>query len=233
MTPPALPILSPVEARVLGVLVEKQRTVPDTYPLSLNAIVAGCNQKTSREPIMNVSDADAQAAIDALKHRSLVVESSGGRVMRYAHNAERALGLPAQSVALLAVLMLRGPQTAGELRINCDRLHRFADISAVEGFLRELEAWSAGALVVELPRAPGMRETRWAHLLAGPPAAELMIAAPVGAGAAGDGVAPSELAALRETVAALQQEVASLRAELARLADDVRAAPAREPPSAT
>jgi hypothetical protein len=119
------------------------------------------------------------------------------------------------------------------LRINCDRLHRFADISAVEGFLRELEAWSAGALVVELPRAPGMRETRWAHLLAGPPAAELMIAAPVGAGAAGDGVAPSELAALRESVAALQQEVASLRAELARLADDVRAAPAREPPSAT
>ena len=231
MSLPALPILSPVEARVLGVLVEKQRTVPDTYPLSLNAIVAGCNQKTSREPIMSVSDADAQAAIDTLKHRSLVVESSGGRVMRYAHNAERVLGLPSQSVALLAVLMLRGPQTAGELRINCDRLHRFADISAVEGFLRELEAWSAGALVVELPRAPGTRETRWAHLLAGPPAAELMIAAPAGASGGGDSIAPSsEVAMLRDAVAALQQEVASLRAELARLADDVRTTAAREPP---
>jgi len=227
----ALPILSPVEARVLGVLVEKQRTVPDTYPLSLNAIVAGCNQKTSRDPIMSVSDADAQAAIDTLKHRSLVVESSGGRVMRYAHNAERVLGLPSQSVALLAVLMLRGPQTAGELRINCDRLHRFADISAVEGFLRELEAWSAGALVVELPRAPGTRETRWAHLLAGPPSAELTARAEAAASAdAADSAAPSELATLRDAVAALQQDVAALRTELARLADDVRATAAREPP---
>src|SRR4030095_479293 len=144
------PTLSPTEARVLGVLVEKQRTVPDTYPMSLNAIVGGCNQKTSRDPLMAVTDADAQAAIDSLKGISLVVETSGGRVMRYAHNTERVLGLPAQSVALLAVLMLRGPQTAGELRINCDRLHRFADISAVEGFLQELATRSAGALAVEL-----------------------------------------------------------------------------------
>ena len=150
-----LPVLSPLEARVLGVLVEKQRTVPDTYPLSLNAIVAGCNQKTSRDPLMTASDAQAQAAIDSLKAASLVVESSGGRVMRYAHNVERVLNLPGQSVALLAVLMLRGAQTAGELRINCDRLHRFADISAVEGFLHELATRAAGALVVELTRAAG------------------------------------------------------------------------------
>ena len=231
----ALPTLSLLETRVLGVLVEKQRAVPDTYPLSRNAIVAGCNQKTSREPIMNVSDADAQAAIDALKRLSLVVETSGGRVMRYAHNAERVLGLPSQSVALLAVLMLRGPQTAGELRINCDRLHRFADISAVEGFLHEMASPAAGPLVVELPRAPGTRETRWAHLLAGPLATELTAAAADAAGAAGAAVdAPGacDLSMLRDAVAALQHDVESLRTELSRLGEDLRAATSREPPSA-
>ena len=224
-----LPILSPLEARVLGVLVEKQRTVPDTYPLSLNAIVAGCNQKTSRDPIMTVSDSDAQAAIDSLKGDSLVVETSGGRVMRYAHNTERVLGLPAQSVALLAVLMLRGAQTAGELRINCDRLHRFADISAVEGFLQELAARATGALVVELPRLPGTRETRWAHLLAGAPAID---ATPAAAFAATpDPAATSELSALRDTVAALQDEVVALKAALAKLREDIGDAALREPPA--
>jgi len=225
-----LPILSPLEARVLGVLVEKQRTVPDTYPLSLNAIVAGCNQKTSRDPIMTVSDSDAQAAIDSLKGDSLVVETSGGRVMRYAHNTERVLGLPAQSVALLAVLMLRGAQTAGELRINCDRLHRFADISAVEGFLHELAARAAGALVDELPRLPGTRETRWAHLLAGAPAIDAMIPAAALATASGAAATP-ELSALRDTVAALQDEVIALKAALAKLRDDFGEAARREPPT--
>jgi len=202
MSLPALPILSPVEARVLGVLVEKQRTVPDTYPLSLNAIVAGCNQKTSREPIMSVSDADAQAAIDTLKHRSLVVESSGGRVMRYAHNAERVLGLPSQSVALLAVLMLRGPQTAGELRINCERMHSFADISAVQGFLDELATRS---LVVQLPRLPGARENRWAHVLSGTPKVE-------------PAVPRAEKEDLAATVARLEGELAGLKEIVARIA---------------
>ena len=211
-------ILSPLEARVLGVLVEKQRTVPDTYPLSLNAIVAGCNQKTSRDPIMTVSDSDAQAAIDSLKGSSLVVETSGGRVMRYAHNTERVLGLPTQSVALLAVLMLRGAQTAGELRINCDRLHRFADISAVEGFLHELAARAAGALVVELPRLPGTRETRWAHLLAGAPAIDAMTPAAVFAKSPDD--ASASVSSLRDTVAALQDEVVALKAALAKLRED-------------
>jgi uncharacterized protein YceH (UPF0502 family) len=220
MPPMPPPLLSPLEARVLGVLVEKQRTVPDTYPLSLNAIVAGCNQKTSRDPIMSVSDADAQAASDSLKRASLVVESSGGRVMRYAHNAERALALPAQSVALIATLMLRGAQTAGELRINCDRLHRFADISAVEGFLHELEARPAGALVLELPRAPGTRETRWAHLLAGTPAFD---APDVAGAAAAPRPADDEWSLLRDTVAGLQAEVAELRAALAKLRDELGA----------
>ncbi len=114
-----------------------------------------------------------QAALDRLRTLSFVVESSGGRVMRYAHNAERVLAVPSQAVALIAVLMLRGPQTVGELRINCDRLHRFADTSAVEGFLHELAARPAGALAIELPRQPGTRETRWMHLLSGPPAGDV------------------------------------------------------------
>src|SRR5881409_984702 len=154
----SLPVLSLAETRVLGVLVEKQHTVPDTYPLTLNALVAGCNQKTSRDPILNASEAEVQATIDRLRLLSLIVESSGGRVMRYAHNVERVLAVPSQAVALLATLMLRGAQTAAELRANSERLHRFADLSAVEGFLDELAARAeekGGALVVKLPRAPG------------------------------------------------------------------------------
>jgi len=200
--PATLAPLSLLETRVLGVLVEKQRAVPDTYPLSLNALTAGCNQKTSRDPILEVSERDVQATIDALRTLSLVVESSGGRVMRYAHNVERVLDLPGPAVVLLAVLMLRGPQTAGELRINADRLHRFADISAVEGFLHELASRPAAALVVELARAPGARETRWAHLLSGPPAAPL--AAPAAPGvAAATAPGATDLDALARRVDAL------------------------------
>ena len=212
----ALPALSLLETRVLGVLVEKQRTVPDTYPLTLNALVSGCNQKTSRDPILEASDAQVQATIDHLIGLSLVVESSGGRVMRYAHNVERVLGVPSQAVALLAVLMLRGPQTVGELRINSDRMHRFADLSAVEAFLHELASRTSGALVVELPRAPGARETRWAHLLSGEPAVA-EIALPVAAGSSGELVTVGEIAALKANVAELQREIAGLRTTVARL----------------
>src|SRR5215210_6221841 len=163
----ALPSLSLLEPRVVGVLFEKQHTVADTYPLTLNALVSGCNQKTSRSPVIEASETEVQAAIDTLKGYNLVIESSGGRVARYAHNLDRVLQVPQQSASILTALMLRGPQTAGELRIACERLHRFADISAVEGFLNELAARPAGALVVLLPRLPGARESRWAHLLSG------------------------------------------------------------------
>ena len=214
--------LAPLEARVLGVLIEKQRTVPDTYPLTLNALTAGCNQKTSRDPIMNARDADVQAAIDRMKEDAWVLESSGGRVMRYAHNAERVLAIPAQSVALLAVLLLRGPQTVGELRINCDRLHRFADISAIEAFLQELAARPAGALVVELARAPGARETRWAQLLSGPPAEPIASAGEAALAAPSSGAAP-DLVALREDNAAMREDTAALREDLTALKDEVEA----------
>ena len=213
------PVLSFLEARVLGVLAEKQHTVPDAYPLTLNALVAGCNQKSSRDPVIEATEAEVQAALDHLKSRALVMESSGGRVMRYAHNAGKALGLPPQSVALLAVLFLRGPQTAGELRINSDRLHRFGDILAVEGFLREL---AERHMVRELPRAPGAREARWAHLLSGEP----VVAASDGAsapGVANDAVSAGEIAALRARLDLLEQEVASLRQTVERLRGELGA----------
>src|SRR5947208_14672757 len=218
-------LLSLLETRVLGVLVEKKHTVPDTYPLTLNALVAGCNQKTSRDPVMELSESDVQQALDALKAWSFVVESSGSRVMRYAHNVERVLAIPPQSVALLATLMLRGPQTAGELRINGDRLHRFADISAVEGFLHELAARPAGALVVELPRAAGARETRWAHLLSGP---YQISATPAAINLAAELVAPPDIAALEQTLSALRSDVDALKATVAALCAELGVRP-RDP----
>jgi uncharacterized protein YceH (UPF0502 family) len=222
MTLPHLPILSLLETRVLGVLCEKQHTVPDTYPLSLNALVAGCNQKTSRQPLIEASEAEVQAALDSLKGPALVIESSGGRVTRYAHNMGKALQLPAQSVALLTVLMLRGPQTAGELRINCERLHKFADISAVEGFLQELAERSAGAMVVELPRQPGSRENRWAHLLGGMPDIEDMTAMPPSATPSNTAdVNVGEIAALKANVARLEADVEALKSLVGKLCSEL------------
>jgi uncharacterized protein YceH (UPF0502 family) len=147
---------------------------------------------------------------------SLIVETSGGRVMRYAHNVERVLAIPGQAVALLAALMLRGAQTPAELRSGTERLHRFADVSAVEGFLEELAARPTGALVVELPRQPGTRENRWMHLLCGPPAIEVGVAGgPVDAGA--EAVTVGEIAALKANLAHLQEELAALKAAVARI----------------
>jgi uncharacterized protein len=201
--------LSPVEARVLATLMEKSRTVPDSYPLTLNSVVSGCNQKTSREPIMQVDDAQAQTALDALKNLSLVFESSGGRASRYEHNFQRVYGVPEQSAAVLGLLILRGPQTAGELRINSERWHRFADISSVEGFLDELQERSeekGGPLVIKLQRAPGAREQRWAHLICGPVDVALT-ATETEARSPGTG----ELAHLQARIESLEREVSQLR----------------------
>ena len=210
--------LSLLECRVLGALVEKERTVPDSYPLSLNALVLGCNQKTARDPVLNASDAEVLGALDDLRAADLVVEVSGSRVARYEHNLARVLKLPSQSVAILALLMLRGPQTAAELRANTERLHRFADISAVEGFLDELAARTPDPLVVRLPRAPGEREARWAQLLGGPVDATAGATARPGGDAAIDA---GEIAALKANQARLQSEVDALRVQLQRLAREL------------
>ncbi len=218
---PFLRPLTPTEARVLATLMEKARTVPDTYPLSLNLVVTGCNQKTSREPVMAVTDAQAQEALDDLKALSLVIESHGSRVAKYEHNVQRVLQVPDQSAVLLGLLMLRGPQTAAELRINAERWHRFADISSVEGFLHELAerpADKGGPLVALLPRAPGEREARWAQLLCGPvtmtatPESPVLIADRVNSTLA-DGTF-DRISALEAQVDALQRTVDRLCAEL-------------------
>ncbi len=226
-TPTARPAftLSAIEARVLATLMEKARTVPDSYPLTLNSLVLGCNQKSSREPLMNVSDAQASDALGNLKALNLVRESSGSRVTRFEHNFQRGIGVPEQSAVLLGLLMLRGPQTAGELRLNSERWYRFADISSVDGFLEELQdraAEKGGPLVVKLPRAPGAREQRWAHLLSGPVNMTQMAQPATRDGAAGAGADPGDLA---QRVGLLENEVAQLRETVQKLCSELGMAP--------
>jgi uncharacterized protein len=212
--------LTPTEVRVLATLMEKARTVPDSYPLSLQALLTGCNQKTTRDPVMNLTEAQAADALDELKGLSLVHESSGARVPRYSHNFMRVLGVPEQSAALLGLLMLRGPQTAGELRINSERWHRFADISSVDAFLEELQDRSAekgGPLVVKLPRAPGAREQRWAHLLCGEVDASTV---QMGGGSASSAT-EDDVIALTRRVQTLEAEVQALRSTLGVLCEQL------------
>lgn len=202
--------LTPVEARILGVLIEKAKTTPDVYPLTLNSLTTGCNQKTSRDPVMNLAEAEVLAALEDLRHRTLVLETYGasGRVMRYAHNFGRVYDLPGAAVDLLGVLMLRGPQTVSELRANSERLHHFADVSAAEGYLEELAERAEGPLVAKLAKQPGSREHRWAHLLCGEVEAcapEMTLPPPV---------MPPDL---EQRVAKLEREVAELRDTLAAL----------------
>lgn len=204
-------LLTPIEARVVATLMEKARTVPDSYPLSVNTLLLGCNQKTSREPVMDLSEADVTQALEDLREKNLVREVSGARVPRFEHNFQRGAGVFEQAAVLLGLLMLRGPQTAAELRLNAERWYRFADISSVEGFLEELQERSpekGGALVVKLPKAPGAREARWAHLLCGPvDATTSATAAPTGSTQARIEALEAEVAQLRATVALLCQEL--------------------------
>ncbi|CAJ0815179.1 hypothetical protein LMG19087_02342 [Ralstonia wenshanensis] len=212
----AIRTLTALEGRVLGVLVEKQHTVPDTYPLTLNALAAGCNQKTARAPVMSVTEAEILTAIDGLKSMSLVMEGSSSRVPRFEHNMNRVLAVPSQSIALLTVLLLRGPQTAAELRLNAARFHAFADISSVEAFLDEL-AEHDPPYVVKLQRMPGERESRWMHLLCG----EVAQADMRQAGAVDESIAPSEFEALKAEQKQLADKVARLQALVERMAGEL------------
>jgi len=217
LTNPASLTLTPIEARVLGTLMEKARTVPDSYPLSLNSLMLGCNQKSSREPVMDLSEADVASALDNLLTRNLVRANTSGRVTRYEHNFQRGVGVPEQSAVLLGLLMLRGPQTAGELRLNTERWYKFADISSVEGFLEELQDRAeekGGPLVLKLARAPGAREQRWAHLLCGP--VDEAQFAQSGSTRAADGT-PGTLARIEQ----LEAEVAQLQATVLKLCTEL------------
>src|ERR1700744_58410 len=211
-----LPTLSLLETRILGVLVEKQHTVPDSYPLSLNALPLGCNQKTGRAPVINATEAEVLTAVDGLKRLSLVLEGSSSRVPRFEHNMNRVLGLPGQSVALLTTLLLRGPQTAAELRLNSARLHGFADISSVEAFLDELAA-NEPPRVVRLARTPGERENRWTHLLCG----EVSASEWAQPGEGDDTVPLSAFEAVKAEQKRLADEVSRLQAVVRRMAAEL------------
>lgn len=207
--------LTAFEARVLGCLIEKELTTPDQYPLSLNALTLAVNQKTNREPVMAVSDADVQAELDRLAKKHLVYEKSGfgSRVLKYQHRLMGTefseLKVTSQERGILCVMLLRGPQTIAELRTRTNRLCEFTDIGEVETVLNALSNRESGPLVVRMPRARGERESRYMHLLSGPVAMDEAesVSAPAS-------VAHDAANSLETRVRDLEHEVAELKREL-------------------
>jgi uncharacterized protein YceH (UPF0502 family) len=205
-------MLTPIEARVLGCLMEKERTTPDHYPLTLNGLVTACNQKSARDPVMKLTPGEVGHCVGQLRDRGLVHASSNGRSERFDHKLTGHFMLDRQQQALLSVLMLRGPQTTGELRTHCARLAEFASPNAVQTSLDQL-AHHNPPLVRERPRQPGMREQRYVHLLCGEPSAE-SIAMAASARPPSAPAANAEQDALAQRIEQLETEVGALRAEL-------------------
>lgn len=209
--------LTPAEARVLGSLIEKEITTPDYYPLSLNALMNACNQRSNREPIMNMDEDDVRQALNGLEAKQLGgrARSADGRVTKYEHWLGEAFNFSRAETALICVLLLRGPQTPGELRGRTERLHEFTEISDVTAGLQKLMERDP-ALVALLPRQPGARESRYAHLLCGP--VESAIAATADPEAEVPSYSTSQyedrIAQLESTVAELQREIAALREKI-------------------
>lgn len=212
--------LTPVEIRVLGCLVEKEATTPESYPLSLNALTNACNQKTNRDPVMTLEERTVQAVVDGLIRKTLVASRSGAgsRVPKYVHRLRDRLrpdfDFSPEELAPLCELMLRGPQTLGELKSRCARIHEFPDMSALAAALERLERRPDGPYVRRLPRRPGQKEARYAHLLTGSEPVEPEEQEAVVVGATTD-----EAARLAE----LELEVARLRRDLQALTDRVDA----------
>ena len=197
--------LTPIEARVLGSLIEKEITTPEYYPLSLNALLAACNQKSSREPVMTVTEEDARGALRSLEDADLVSVDHGSRVQRYEHRARTVFHLRRDETAILCLLLLRGPQTPGELRSRADRLHTFEDIGAVNAALARMAAPAdlrPEPMAVQLARQPGAKEQRYAHTMGDP--ADL-------ASASAPSPAAPQHAGMAERVTRLEEEVAALR----------------------
>jgi uncharacterized protein YceH (UPF0502 family) len=204
-------LLNPAEVRVLAVLAEKEALTPDNYPLSLNALTNGCNQLSSRDPVMSISEPEVQDALQRLQQIKLVteVQQAGARVPKYEHRMRLKWTLEQDKLAILTVLMLRGTQTAGEIRARCGRLHDFGSVTEVEAGLQFLID-KYPPLVARLARTPGSKEARYAHLLSGSEAIEAAEAA-VAAGT------PLSSGARNDRLAQLEEEVAGLREEMARL----------------
>jgi uncharacterized protein YceH (UPF0502 family) len=213
--------LTPLQARVIGVLIEKEITTPDQYPLSLNALTLGCNQKSSREPIMQLSESEVQNILDELRDKNLLFEhqSSGSRVVKFKHrfcNTEfSSLKFTPQELAIVCVLLLRGPQTPGELRTRTNRLAEFANVTEVETSLNTLADFNGEILVVKLEREPGKRESRYAHLFSGDEG--LQQVSPNATSPAMDAAAPSrsgDLQAALVRIDSLEEQVESLTKRL-------------------
>lgn len=209
-----LVLLDSFEARVLGVLVEKEAITPDVYPMSLNSLVAGCNQLTSREPVMQLSNGAVETALAALAEKKLVhtVHQAGARVPKYEHRLRVVHAIERPHAVLLALLMLRGPQTVGELRQRSERMHAFASVDEIDRTLQFM-ADKFPPLVARLPRAPGAKEPRFAHLLCGEEV--LAQSAAVSAFAPGAEVEIAGAIKLTERIAWLEAEIAALKEELA------------------
>ena len=213
--------LTDVDVRILGSLIEKELTTPDYYPLSLNALTNACNQTSNREPVVHYDEDTVGRAIEGLRKRSLVrvVQQSGSRVSKYRHLVNETLGLVTRQTAVLSVLMLRGPQTVGELRTRTERLVRFESLEEVETVLEQLMERTPDPIAVRLPRQPGQKEVRYAHLLAGevtyeaPPDRPAHSPAAHAPRAAAEG-GPDRVAALEQAVEELRREVTDLRAQL-------------------
>jgi uncharacterized protein YceH (UPF0502 family) len=201
--------LNDVDVRVLGSLIEKEITTPDNYPLTLNSLVAACNQTSNREPVLALDEDTVSRSIEDLRKRSLVraVQRSDSRAMRYRQLMSESMSLDAPATAALSVLMLRGPQTAGEIKTRSGRLFDFADLMRVETTLESLMARQPEPLVVRLPRRPGQKEARYAHLLSGEPA-ELPEHAESPAAPQ-----PTRVEELEQKLEAVRAEVADLRAQ--------------------
>ncbi len=205
-------ILSDIEARVLGALVEKGVTTPDYYPLSLNALVNACNQKSNRDPVMNLDEESVRQAIRGLEKHALAgpADSFDGRVTKYEHRLQEAYNFDRRETAVLCVLLLRGPQTPGELRSRSERMHSFDDLSEVESTLQRLMKHDP-PLVKILPRQPGTKEARYAHLLSGD--VEVAQSNVNEETPAKDGGSPERIASLEQKVSQLQSEIADLKKE--------------------
>lgn len=206
-----LPLLDSEEVRVLGALIEKEATTPEYYPMSLNALVNACNQKTNRHPVVTYDDEIVLQAIDRLRDKKMAAIIVGsGRVNKYAQRFSELLNLGRRELALMCTLLLRGPQTLGELAGRSERMHAFEDLEAVEHTLDRLAEHEAGKLVVRLAKSPGQKEARYAHLLAGePPEEEAASYAPASSSPAAD-----RITALENEVAALRADVGDLRRQL-------------------
>ncbi len=211
---PALPVLDAAQARALGCLIEKEATTPDSYPLTVNATQVAANQKTARDPVMNLDAGKVQHALRQLEGMGLARQHFSSRAERYEHLAGGRLDLPRQQVALLGLLLLRGPQTAGELAARSERMAKFAD---ADDLRHQLERLIQRELAIQLPRAAGQREDRYMHLLCGPVDGEALAAqyrAPSAASTADAGALEERVQQLETTVAALQEQLAQLQARL-------------------